>query len=136
MRLINAVTLQLEEFMSNPPPYAILSHTWTKEEVTFHELQSAAARNSPPSEQGLNAGWQKIHQACRLALGDGLFYVWVDTCCINKESSAEMSESINSMFHWYQNAAICYTYLEDILDVEDLWSARWFTRGCESRQIL
>lgn len=28
----------------------------------------------------------------------GFKYAWADTCCTNKESSAELSEAVNSMF--------------------------------------
>jgi hypothetical protein len=136
MRLINVETLQLEEFMSDPPPYAILSHTWTREEVTFDDLRKRAPGELLSSHGDLNAGWRKIHQTCRLAREDQLHYAWVDTCCINKESSAELSESINSMFRWYQEAACCYTYLEDMVDPDDFWTARWFTRGCESHVLF
>jgi hypothetical protein len=39
---------------------------------------------------------------------------WIDSCCIDKSSSAELSEAINSMFEWYKNAQVCYTYLFDV----------------------
>jgi hypothetical protein len=41
-------------------------------------------------------------------------WVWVDTCCINKSSSSELQEAINSMFSWYKSAPECYVYLEDV----------------------
>jgi hypothetical protein len=38
VRLIEAKTLALHRFFGNViPPYAILFHTWGKEEVTFQE---------------------------------------------------------------------------------------------------
>lgn len=44
MRLLNVQTLDLEEFVGEPgndvPRYAILSHVWGPEEVTFHEMAS------------------------------------------------------------------------------------------------
>jgi hypothetical protein len=33
--------------------------------------------------------------------------------CIDKSSSAELSEAINSMYRWYKTSAICYAYLSD-----------------------
>lgn len=42
--------------------------------------------------------FSKIYMTCLQALRDGLDYVWVDTCCIDKSSSAELSEAINSMY--------------------------------------
>lgn len=115
MRLINVKIIRLEVFMGSPPPYAILSHTWTNEEVTFDDLQRHV--QSDPSlfeSRVLIPGWPKIRETCKLAHEEGLSYAWIDTCCINKESSAELSESINSMFRWYQAADVCYTYLEDV----------------------
>src|ERR1700743_2488330 len=105
MRLLNARTLRLEEFFNNPtriPDYVILSHTWGEDEVTLEHMRSRSAF----SKRGL----RKIQFTCRQALRDGSFYVWVDTCCIDKSSSAELSEAINSMFEWYRKSKICYAY--------------------------
>jgi hypothetical protein len=121
MRLINVLTLGLEEFFGRPLPYTILSHTWGLEEVTFEEVQSGIGIQK--------SGWQKIQRACKQAHNDGFHYTWCNTCCINKSSSTELSESINSTFRWYQEAAVCYAYLEDIQDVGRLARARWFRRG-------
>ncbi|KAL8362870.1 hypothetical protein RB601_008900 [Gaeumannomyces tritici] len=112
MWLINVETMQLEEFMVDPPPYAILSHTWGSEEVTFADF------NHPDRHlrQG-KAGWGKIENVCRLSREEmyPYQYVWIDTCCIDKSSSAELSEAINSMYAWYAGAELCYAYLEDVL---------------------
>jgi hypothetical protein len=128
MRLINATTQELESFVGRAPPYAILSHTWGPEEVTFNEMQS-----QPDTTK---AGWRKILLACQQAKDDGYSYVWCDTCCIDKSSSAELSESINSMFRWYQEAEVCYAFLEDIQDVKELAGARWFTRGWTLQELI
>lgn len=60
------------------------------------------------------AGHDKIAACCRQAKAEGYDYVWVDTCCIDKRSSAELSEAINSMFDYYKNADICYVLLADV----------------------
>ncbi|KAH7035693.1 heterokaryon incompatibility protein-domain-containing protein, partial [Microdochium trichocladiopsis] len=111
MWLINTQTLKLE-WVTDPKSkrYAILSHTWTEsQEVTFNEFRTGACDKD-------STGYKKIQQACRLARRrkEPLQYCWVDTCCIDKSSSAELSEAINSMYAWYQNAAICLAYLEDM----------------------
>ena len=109
MRLINVDTYKLREFFgSRIPRYAILTHTWGRDEVLFHDLMNL----SPAVEA--KACFDKIRHACRLAKADGFYWVWVDTCCIDKASSAELSEAINSMFQWYLNSAVCFAYLEDI----------------------
>lgn len=99
VHLINCSTRQLEWFIgSNIPPYAILSHTWGKDEVSYADMKNdqATAR--------LKDGYAKIEYTCRQALLDGYECAWVDTCCIDKSSSAELSEAINSMFRWYEKA--------------------------------
>src|SRR5438876_9441565 len=67
-------------------------------------------------------------------------FIIVDTVCINKSSSAELSESINSMFHWCKNAAVCYVSLDDLrpdASAEDgLANCRWFTRGWTLQELL
>ena len=104
MRLINNATLELESFMDSTqiPPYAILSHTWGDGEVTLQDFTSEnreAARRL--------AGFAKIELVCHQALKDEFPYSWVDTCCIDKTSSAELSEAINSMYAWYKGSAVC-----------------------------
>ncbi|KAG7290115.1 hypothetical protein NEMBOFW57_000111 [Staphylotrichum longicolle] len=93
MRLVNTRSLQLEEFFfdSGRPTYAILSHTWEKEEVVFSDMADLDKARA-------KAGFAKLEGACSLAASQGYNYIWVDTCCIDKSSSAEMSEAINSMY--------------------------------------
>lgn len=132
MRLIDTKTLNLQEFIDGTiPKYAILSHTWEPgQEVTLHEMAALDAA-------GRKNGFSKIRETCRLARRDNIGYAWVDTCCINKDSSAELSEAINSMYDWYAEAAICYAYLSDLEPSETqegdspkgLSECRWFTRG-------
>jgi hypothetical protein len=132
MRLINCETLKLEEFFHpDIPKYAILSHTWGSDEVTFADLHQAPATT--------RYGHRKIRFICEQALQDGLQYAWVDTCCIDKSSSAELSEAINSMFNWYSGSSICYAFLEDVtvVDLKDTFShSRWFTRGWTLQELL
>lgn len=59
-------------------------------------------------------GIEKILNCCNVAMKDGYNYIWIDTCCIDKSSSAELSEAINSMFRWYREAGVCYAYLDDV----------------------
>ncbi|KUJ11986.1 uncharacterized protein LY89DRAFT_653565 [Mollisia scopiformis] len=89
-------------------PYAILSHRWLAEEdeVQFDDIKSVEVAVS-------KKGFAKIFKSCRLAKEQGLEFVWLDTCCIDKGNPAELQESINSMYRWYQDAAVCYAYLKD-----------------------
>lgn len=88
-------------------------------------------------------GFQKIEYCCQQAASDGLEWVWIDTCCIDKASSAELTESINSMFRWYRAAAVCYVYLADVprnlrlTTIEKkLAKSRWFTRGWTLQELI
>ncbi|KAG9186168.1 hypothetical protein G6011_02724 [Alternaria panax] len=138
---------------SQVPPYAILSHTWGPDEVTLQHFTEESQGHNDNSLKSSRGYW-KIIKACQQALQDGFHYVWVDTCCIEKTSSAELSEAINSMFRWYKNAEICYAYLDDVnvgpevgnpdlllLDYknfseDELASSRWFTRGWTLQELV
>ncbi|RYO78654.1 hypothetical protein DL766_000061 [Monosporascus sp. MC13-8B] len=136
MRLLNSCTWEMKEFVSDAhvPPYAILSHTWgsTEDECSFQEWQHLPA---PAIKQ--KKGFQKIEYCCRQAAKDGL------GCCIDKASSAELTETINSMFRWYRNAEICYAYLSDVSKLgrastvhQKLERNRWFTRGWTLQELI
>ena len=141
MYLLETTTIQLREFEgSNTPPYAVLSHRWGAEEVSFRAIQDRSGKKL--------AGWQKIKACCKLAASEGHAYVWIDTCCIDKRSSQQLSEAINSMFRWYQKATICYVYLADVLppaaehiqtpqrQVRRLKNSEWFARGWTLQELL
>jgi len=132
MRLINCSTLKLEEFIgTNIPRYAILSHTWGDEEVSFADFTSG--------QPTVRSGYQKIIFTCQQAIKDKIGYAWVDTCCIDKSSSAELSEAINSMFAWYQKSVRCYAYLFDVSEAnvdQEFPKSRWFTRGWTLQEML
>ncbi|VUC32780.1 unnamed protein product [Clonostachys rosea] len=108
MRLLNTTTLELKEFFgSSIPQYAILSHTWSDEEVLYQDIQNGSASSKK--------AFAKVSNFCSLARDHGqLKWGWVDTCCIDKSSSAELSEAINSMYKWYHRSAVCYVYLADV----------------------
>ena len=108
MRLLHTKDLTFTEFFdSDIPKYAILSHRWGKDEVSYKEMRKGTAQ---PGK-----GLSKIHACCKLAASQGLQWVWIDTCCIDKRSSAELSEAINSMWRWYAGAVECFAYLADVL---------------------
>jgi len=157
MRLIDTQTLKLKDFGVDPPPYAILSHTWGKEEVTFQDMADLDAARK-------KKGFSKIEQCCRQARQDGFDWTWVDTCCIDKTSSAELSETINSMFSWYERAMKCYAILNDVVATRDelfpppgqdapnnsqrrpswmyphhksaFFDSRWWTRGWTLQELI
>ncbi|KFZ02837.1 hypothetical protein V502_11466 [Pseudogymnoascus sp. VKM F-4520 (FW-2644)] len=132
MRLLHVETKQFAEFFDQIPPYAILSHTWGSNELSFKDME----RNEYTASL-------KTEGCCKQALEDGLEYVWIDTFCIDKSSSAELSEAINSMWAWYQRAEVCYAYLSDVPpetaiyeDDSAFCKSRWFTRGWTLQELL
>ena len=158
MRLINIQSLELREFFDEEIPtldwckgYIILSHTWGKEEISFAEWN--AIQESPDSEKAKllreKEGYRKIRaflshvqEVSRQKFSSKLEWAWVDTCCIDKSSSAELSEAINSMYTWYAEAASCFAYLSDVptgdvLSEESTFRrSRWFTRGWTLQELI
>lgn len=116
------------------PPYAILSHTWgpDDEEITFKDVKKKRGKDK--------SGFKKVEFCLQQAANDGLQYCWVDTCCIDKSSSAELSEAINSMFSWYRNAVKCYVFMTDVsvlgLGSSNFGQSRWFTRGWTLQELI
>ncbi|KAI0597544.1 HET-domain-containing protein [Biscogniauxia sp. FL1348] len=117
--------------------YAVLSHTWEEDEVVFEDISHNT--ESLKSE----ASRFKIRKTCEQAARDGYDYVWIDTICIDKRSSAELSEAINSMFAWYRDAATCYAFMVDAPDnistVEskaEFSKSKWFRRGWTLQELL
>jgi hypothetical protein len=166
MRLLDTRTLELNEFFASTavphfgakglhsagkdnntiPTYTILSHVWGPEEISFQEM--IGDRKLAKRKQGFS----KIKDSCAQARRDGFQYMWIDTCCIDKDSSTELSEAINSMYTWYRNSAVCYVLLadvyssNDVLDGDDVYvghdkdhdffTSRWFTRGWTLQELL
>lgn len=129
MWLLGTTTLELCEFLTDVPDYVILSHTWGPEEVSFYDIKDSEARRR-------SKGFDKIVGCCQQALQDGFEWVWIDTCCIDKRSSAELSEAINSMYEWYWRAAKCYAYLADAPEQRAFVSSAWFERGWTLQELL
>jgi hypothetical protein len=153
MLLLNTSTLKLEEFAGNGyVAYAILSHTWEEEEVTYQDMQLGNLHAST------KAGYRKIVASTSRAHDEGWQYIWIDTCCIDKSSSADLTEAINckdrpitcinrsdytiAMFRYYRGAGVCYAYLSDVPHADHpgfeiaFAQARWFKRGWTLQELL
>lgn len=146
MRLINVHDLGFEEFFEGyVPPYIILSHRWGADEISYKDFLKGRRKQS--------LGHQKVLSFCELVReqvyvesaslsghlnSKRIDWVWIDACCIDKRSSAELSEAINSMFEWYKKAFMCIVYLQDFRRRDDeslvytLSRCEWFSRGCGS----
>lgn len=136
----------LEDFPGSVVPfYAILSHSWGADdaEVKFEDVQDGTRDFNDITKPG----YDKLRFCQKQVERSGLRYFWIDTCCIKKSDSSELQRSLNSMFYWYQRAAICYVYLSDV-SINDwtegtpfkwlqaLTRSRWFTRGWTLQELL
>jgi hypothetical protein len=140
MRLINTGDLRIQEFSEEPENlrYAVLSHRWCGSEISLQLY------NSIPKASDYGPGMAKIVSFCELAKRLRYEWVWIDTCCIDKTSSADLSESINSMWTIYLNAIECFVYLADCpsrlydpaLGYETLRNSVWFSRGWTLQELL
>ncbi|KAK0642137.1 heterokaryon incompatibility protein-domain-containing protein, partial [Cercophora newfieldiana] len=137
MRLLKTRTElpELEDFAADDIPlYAVLSHTWEKDEISFQDIQAIQRGDTAATRK---PEYHKIAMTRAVAAAHGFDYVWIDTCCIDKMSSAELSEAINSMYRWYQEAAMCYAHLTDVTAVnKELAASRWFTRGWTLQELI
>ena len=161
MRLINTTTGEFGTFWdSQRPQYAVLSHTWGDEEISYLDYLVLTS-TLPNTTSGFlfallkapradSEGIRKVRECCKLARSRGFAWLWIDTCCIDKTSSAELSEAINSMWSWYRDAAECYVYLIDVMPAKgaittrvshdvmrsQFRNAKWFGRGWTLQELL
>ncbi|KAI0646041.1 heterokaryon incompatibility protein-domain-containing protein [Trametes meyenii] len=142
MWLLHTINYKLHYFVGEgdkPPRYTILSHCWDPDpdnEVVFADMRDLELARTKP-------GWRKVMHACHAAHECGFDWVWIDTCCIDKSSSAELSQAINSMFAWYAAASVCLAYLNDVDADEDpqapdstFRASRWFKRGWTLQELV
>ncbi|TFK85737.1 HET-domain-containing protein [Polyporus arcularius HHB13444] len=122
--------------------YAILSHVWDEHEQSFQDTAALRAQCADTGSNPRDFSSPKVQAACMLAERHGFSWLWIDTCCIDKMSSAELSEAINAMYAYYAHAAVCYAYLRDVrrtdVNVNDLTfdRSRWFTRGWTLQELV
>ena len=123
--------------------YAILSHVWGPSEQSFQDVQALQTLYSSSSDNARAHASDKIRNFCIYAEAAGYDLAWDDTCCIDKTSSAELSEAINSMYTWYANADVCFAFLEDVSDTDDpelpgsaFRQSKWFTRGWTLQELI
>ncbi|PIL26165.1 hypothetical protein GSI_11920 [Ganoderma sinense ZZ0214-1] len=123
--------------------YAVLSHVWDKEEQSFQDLlalqKECAADGSNPRDKAS----PKIRCCCEVAESREFRWIWNDTCCIDKTSSAELSEAIGSMYCYYSLASACFAYLADVSDccgpdgrLHAFRNSMWHKRGWTLQELL
>lgn len=146
MWLISTSRAELKWFISPEyvqEGYAILSHVWDSRETSFQEMEMLRIECAGDGRIPRDHAPVKVRDSCLLAERHGYRWLWNDTCCINKESSAELGEAINSMFQYYCLAEVCYAYLHDVsrgcvLEAEDseFRRSRWYTRGWTLQELI
>ena len=131
MRLLNTHTFRLEEHLdSRLPEYAILSHRWGTDEVNYGDITSQR-------DFSQKQGFEKLKNFCDLARDEGYKYAWADTCCIDKDSSAELGTALNSMYRWYADAHLCIAYLFDTYEGgKPMCESEWFRRGWTLQELI
>jgi hypothetical protein len=139
LKLEGEIISRVEYDESNLPQYATLSHTWEEDEVTFEDMALGRGRDK--------SGYHKLVRCGKQAANDGLGFFWADTCCVDRSSSAQLSEATNKTFQWFRNATKCYVFLADVSCptesdsppkqvLEALWSSKWFTRSWTLQELL
>jgi hypothetical protein len=141
MMLLHTGSLGLQYFDPEQiPDYVILSHRWGSEELSFEDVTEEPLSNAA-SLTRKKKGFGKIEGACNLAARDGYDWIWIDSCCIDKSSSAELQETINSMWKYYAESNICYVYMADVPSSaagrdQMFQESTWFTRGWTLQELL
>ncbi|OSC99769.1 HET-domain-containing protein [Trametes coccinea BRFM310] len=151
MYLINTTSLTLHRFEKSDkvPHYAILSHVWGDHEQSFQQTPLAKPHQEKKDFFHRMVGYArhrpsaKVKGACAKARADGFEWLWADMSCIDTSNSAELGETINSMFDLYKRASMCYAYLHDVPPREDPHSptscfrkSRWFTRAWTLQELI
>ncbi|KIK22677.1 hypothetical protein PISMIDRAFT_53533, partial [Pisolithus microcarpus 441] len=109
----------------------MLSHRWGSGEPLLRDVEGKCI-----DDLGGTDGETKLQMFCALALQRNFQWAWSDTCCIDKESSAELQEAIGSMFSWYHWSSLTIVHLPDVADAGSLAGSVWFTRGWTLQELL
>ncbi|KAG1775911.1 hypothetical protein EV702DRAFT_972316 [Suillus placidus] len=116
--------------------YGILSHWWLDTGEPSYQDMMEKKLSGPSNNEVQSPGYTKLQKCCEEARRLDLHFLWSDTCCIDKNSSAELDKSICSMFWWYRNSSICIAYLGGMTVIEDLRLEEWFMRGWILQELL
>ncbi|KAF8552132.1 hypothetical protein OG21DRAFT_1498629 [Imleria badia] len=117
--------------------WIMFSHTWEGQEPTLKDVNIVDSvwklEESPLNE--------KLRQFCTTAREKGYRWAWSDTCCIDKDTSAILSQSLIAMYSWYEKAAETLVYLADVLSSAEfgdlaLTKSRWMTRAWTLQELL
>ncbi|KAI5990192.1 hypothetical protein EDD15DRAFT_1185981 [Pisolithus albus] len=111
--------------------FAMLSHRWGSREPLLRDVQGKSIYNLSSTD-----GAAKLQKFCIIAFRRNFQWAWSDTCCIDKDSSAELQEAIGSMFSWYRWSSLTIVHLSGVSDTSSLVGSDWFTRGWTLQELL
>ncbi|KAI6113386.1 hypothetical protein EV401DRAFT_2236740, partial [Pisolithus croceorrhizus] len=111
--------------------YATLSHRWGNGEPLLRDVEGKSIYDLSGTD-----GQAKLQKFCIFAFRHHFQWAWSDTCCIEKDSSAELQEAIGSMFSWYHWSSLTIVHLSDVFDAGSLADSVWFTRGWTLQELL
>ncbi|RDX49359.1 HET-domain-containing protein [Lentinus brumalis] len=142
MWLLSTERAELHHFVSPDAieeGYAILSHVWDAQEQSFKDIRKLQKKCALTGDTPRNFASEKVRRCCETAEQYGYKWVWLDSCCIDKTSSAELSEAINSMFRYYSLSQVCFVYMADV-NISRLpssfYESRWHTRGWTLQELI
>lgn len=134
---IYARRLALRETIRDVIKYAIFSHRWTASEPSYKDVCASGSSGSLGKYRSTKtAGLAKLVQLCETARAIGYKFVWSDTCCIDKDNTAELSEAIHAMYKWYSHSHLCIVHFAGSSSLEDFDQEPWFTRGWTLQELL
>jgi hypothetical protein len=113
------------DMLHDPPPYAILSHTWSTiadAEVSHQDILDGSAKKK--------GSFAKILFMAERAVANEIEHFWIDTCCMDKHNEAEVSTSIRPMYRWYRNSTVQRTWEGNFRN------CRWFPRGWTLQELI
>ncbi|KAI6006209.1 hypothetical protein F5J12DRAFT_742713 [Pisolithus orientalis] len=111
--------------------YVMLSHRWGSSEPLLRDVEGTNVYDLSGTDC-----LAKLQEFCLCALRRGFLWAWSDTCCIDKDSSAELQEAIGSMFSWYRRSSLTLVYLSDVSGACSPADSVWFKRGWTLQELL
>ncbi|KAI6159782.1 hypothetical protein EDD17DRAFT_1485951, partial [Pisolithus thermaeus] len=111
--------------------FVTFSHRWGEGEPSLRDIEG-----HPIYVMSTSGGFGKLQAFCLATRERGYLWAWSDTCCIDKDSSAEFQEAVGSMFSWYRRSALTIAYFSDVPDTDSFRDSEWFRRGWTLQELL
>ena len=143
VQVITAVLQQLDPTIpaSTPQPGSTSTHAQRRVPTVHSARTPVVSSFSVPPMNARDCVSGKVRNFLITAEEHGFDWAWADTCCIDKTSSAELTEAINSMFLYYTHSDVCYVYLRDVIAGQSdmhvaFMQSQWHERGWTLQELL